>query len=280
MLTAAEALRSAGRRRPPPSLTHLYHEYLMQRIEAYKNSVSRDELMRLAGEASDGLRDSDESQFLLTELLAGEVVDALIRKRLKLTGRKKFAEHILSLRVAQREPTHWGLDGVCPVVPLVPRLVPSDRALVVGAGAEACACLLLAHDVEVVFWASDLGVVERLEQRMTTESLAARFLALMVKLGHWVPTCDPFDLVVVDLGALAELDGPTRFDTLRALQAQTNAQGLHVLLPSTALVPEAVFTFYDGWEREDPPRRKRGPRPAGCVLAKPAPAEHRQAAGA
>ena len=53
-----------------------------------------------------------------------------------------------------------------------------------------------------------------------------------------------------------------------------------MLLPSTALVPEAVFTFYDGWEREETPRRKRGPRPAGCILVKPAPAEHRKAAGA
>ena len=52
MLTATDALRSAGRRRPPPSLTQLYQEYVMQRIEAYKNSISRDELMRLGAEAS------------------------------------------------------------------------------------------------------------------------------------------------------------------------------------------------------------------------------------
>ena len=281
MLTAADALRAAGRRRPPPSLTHLYHEYVMQRIEAFKNSVTRDELMRMAGEATAGLYESDETQLVLTELLTGEVVDQLIRKKLKLKSQKKFGEHILKLRVAQREPTHWGLDGVCPVVPLLPRLVPSDRALVVGSGAEACACLLAAHDVDVVYWAADLGVVERLEQRLATESLAARFFALMVRFGDWMPPCiDPFDLVVVDLGALAELDSPTRFDALRALQSQTNASGLHVLLPSTALVPEAVFTFYDGWDREQTPRRRRGPRPAGCVLVKPAPTEHRQAAGA
>ena len=60
----------------------------------------------------------------------------------------------------------------------------------VGAGAEACACLLLAHDVEVVFWASDVGVVERLEQRMATESLAARLLAQMVQFSVWLPTFD------------------------------------------------------------------------------------------
>lgn len=281
MLTAADALRTAGRRRPPPSLTQLYHEYVMQRIEAFKNSVTRDEIMRLAGEATAGLYDSDESQLVLTELLTGEVVDQLIRKKLKLKSQKKFGQHVLKLRAAQKEPTHWGLDEVCPVVPLLKRLVSSDRALVVGPGAEACACLLTAHEVDVVFWAADLGVVERLEQRIATESLAARFFALMVQFGDWLPPCtDPFDLVVVDLAALAELDSPTRFDALRALQAQTNAQGLHVLLPSPALVPEAVFTFYDGWNREETPRRRRGPRPAGCVLVKPSPAEHRQAAGA
>lgn len=281
MLTAADALRSAGRRRPPPSLTQLYHEYVMQRIEAFKNSVTRDELMRMAGEATAGLYESDESQLVLTELLTGEVVDQLIRKKLKLKSQKKFGEHVLKLRVAQREPTHWGLDGVCPVVPLLPRLVPSDRALVVGSGAEACACLLTAHDVDVVYWASDLGVVERLEQRIATESLAARFFALMVQFGDWLPPCiDPFDLVVVDLGALAELDSPTRFDALRALQSQTNANGIHVLLPSPTLVPEAVFTFYDGWDREETPRRRRGPRPSGCILVKPSPTEHRKVAGA
>lgn len=281
MLTAADALRSAGRRRPPPSLTHLYHEYVMQRIEAFKNSVTRDELMRLAGEATAGLHDSDEGQLVLTELLMGEVVDQLIFKRLKLKNQKKFGPHLLKLRAAQKEPTHWGLDGVCPVVPLLPRLVPTDRALVVGAAAEACTLLLAAHDVGVTFWASDLGVVERIEQRAATESLATRCFAQRIQLDYRLPTCTgPFDLIVVDLGALAELDGPTRFDALRSLQAQTQVQGLHVLLPSATLVPEAVFTFYDGWEREDTPRRKRGPRPSGCVLVKPVAADHRQAARA
>jgi hypothetical protein len=281
MLTAADALRTAGRRRAPPSLTHLYHEYVMQRIEAFKESVTRDELMRLAGEAKDGLDESDEGQLVLTELLMGEVVDQLIFKRLKLKTQKKFGPHLLKLRAAQKEPTHWGLDGVCPVVPLLPRLVPTDRALVVGPAAEACTFLLAAHDVDVVFWASEIGVIERMEQRAATESLATRCFAQMVQFGYRLPMCAaPFDLMVVDLGALAELDSPTRFDALRALQTLTHEHGLHVLLPSSTLVPEAVFTFYDGWEREEPPRRKRGPRPAGCILVKPAPAEHRKAAGA
>ena len=102
MLTAADALRTAGRRRPPPSLTHLYHEYVMQRIEAFKDSVSRDELMRLAGEAKDGLEQPDEGQLVLTEVLMGEVVDQLIFKRLKLKTQKRFQQHVLKLMVAQK----------------------------------------------------------------------------------------------------------------------------------------------------------------------------------
>ena len=100
MLTASDALRTGGRgrRRPPPSLTHLYHEYVMQRIEAFKNSVTRDELMRLAGEATDGLDEPDEGQLVLTELLMGEVVDQLIFKKLKLKTQKRFQQHVLKLR--------------------------------------------------------------------------------------------------------------------------------------------------------------------------------------
>ena len=85
---------------------------------------------------------------------------------------------------------------------------------------------------------------------------------------------------MVDLGALAEVDSPTRFDALLALQSQTNPNGLHVLLPSTALVPEAVFTFYDGWDREQTPRRRAWPPPCRLCPGQTRPAEHRQAAGA
>ena len=210
MLTAADALRSAGRRRPPPSLTQLYHEYVMQRIEAFKNSVTRDEIMRLAGEATAGLYDSDESQLVLTELLTGEVVDALIRKKLKLKTQKKFGEHVLKLRAAQKEPTHWGLDESLPGRAAAEAAGPdrpgTRRRARVPRRAPASSP---AHDVDVVFWASDLGVVERLEQRLATESLAARFFALMVHLRRLASPCtDPFDLVVVDLASLAEAGQP------------------------------------------------------------------------
>jgi hypothetical protein len=281
MLTATDALRTAGRRRPPPSLTQLYNEYVMQRIEAYKNSISRDELMRLGGDAADELFADDQGQLVLTEVLMHEVVDELIKKRLKLKSLRRWKESFLKLRAAQREPTHWGLDTTCPVVHLLSRLEPTDRALTIGTVAELPAYLLTAHDVDVMYWGPDMGLIERAEQRMLTESLSARFLGLMVQLATWIPaTADPFDLMVIDLGVLEDLDSDRRYEVLRSLQERTREQGVHVLLPSPTLVPEAVYTFYEGWKRESPPRRRKGPRPIGQVLTRPAATSFRRAARA
>ena len=52
------------------------------------------------------------------------------------------------------------------------------------------------------------------------------------------------------------------------------------MLPSPTLVPEAVFTYYDGWKREQPPRRRKGPRPVGVVMVRPTAAPIRRAARA
>jgi hypothetical protein len=281
MLTATDAIRTAGRRRPPPSLTQLYNEYVMQRIEAYKNSISRDELMRLGGDAADELFADDQGQLVLTEVLMHEVVDEQIKKRLKLKSLRRWKESFMKLRVAQREPTHWGLDTTCPVVHLLSRLEPTDRALTIGTGAELPTYLVLAHEVEVIHWGPDMGLIERLEQRCVTETMAARLYALTVQLATWIPaTADPFDLMVIDLGVLEDLDSDRRYEVLRSLQERTREQGVHVLLPSPTLVPEAVYTFYEGWKRESPPRRKKGPRPIGQVLTRPCSAPFRRAARA
>ncbi len=66
MLTAAE-VQGRRRRRPPPSMKQLYQEYVLQRIEAYKNSLTRDQLLKLGDEAIDEMRASAEEQFVLTK---------------------------------------------------------------------------------------------------------------------------------------------------------------------------------------------------------------------
>jgi hypothetical protein len=48
MLNAADLRTTARRRRAPYSDKQHYHEYILQRVEGYKNSIGRDELLRVA----------------------------------------------------------------------------------------------------------------------------------------------------------------------------------------------------------------------------------------
>lgn len=281
MLTARDARRDTGRRRAVPSQKQRYDEYVLQRIEAFKNSISREELMRLAGEAAAALDEGADDQFVLTEMLMVDVVDTLIIKRLRIKSFRRWREQFAKLRGAQREPTHWGLDRTCPLVPLLGRVEPGDRALVIGSGAEACAYLLAAHDADIRFWDTEIGVVERVEQKMGMESLATQFFACCVPLDRWIPSDGaPYDILVLDVGALAEVDSRLHPEIIARLQGLTAEGGVHVLLPARTLVPEAVYSFYSGWVREQAPTLRRAPKSRGAVLVKPAAEEIRQAEGA
>ena len=269
MLTATEGRQA--RRRPPPSLMQQYQEYVLQRIEGFKNSMPREELLRLGDEAVSEMQSTTEGQFVLTEVLMLESVDRLIMKRLALRSYRRWRQQFLKLRAAQREPTHWGLEPDCPLVSLLPRVEGEDAALVVGA--EAAAYLLAAHDAAVTFIASDLGAVERLEAGMANESLASSFTSYFVQPGGWLPALDgPLALVVVDAGSLSDATGAARVEFLAALQAHTAVGGVHVLLPGRGrLAPEALLSSYEGWIRDDVARsRRRGStRRRGMVLTRP-----------
>ncbi len=272
MLTAAEALHVERRRRPRPSLRQQYDEYILQRIESYKNSVARNELLRLGEEAATELLASAEGQFVLTEVLMVDYVDDLIKRRLKLKSYRQWRQYVKSLRDAQRQPTHWGLEPDCAVVGLLRRIEPDDHAVVVGPSAESIACLLAAHDMAVTFMAGDLGTVDRIESRFESEALTASFVAYVVDFGRWLPpVADAVAMTVLDAGTLGELDSATCADLVRALKARTACHGLHVLLPGTSgLKPEALLSLYDGWSREKvgKPRRRTTPS-RGIILTKP-----------
>jgi hypothetical protein len=244
----------------------------MQRIEHYKQTVSREELLRLAGEEQAALDDGSNEQFVLTEVLMGEIVDAAIRKRLKLKGFNRWRQTFAKRRSAQQQPTHWGLDNTCPLVGLLGRIEPGDRALVIGQGAEAQAYLLAAHDADISFWDADFGVCDRVEQKMKDECLATQFFSCCVPLARWIPSHGaPYDILVLDMGALADYDARCHPEIIDRLQELTAEGGVHVLLHSRSLVPEAVYSFYGGWEREAPVGTRRSAKARGAVLVKPAP---------
>src|SRR5512144_2029371 len=130
MLSVSQIRETQRRRRSPYSDKQHYQEYILQRIEGYKNSIGRDELMRLGDEAASELQTTGEGQFVLTEVLMLETVDRLIMKRLALRPYRRWRQQFIKLREAQRTPTHWGLEPTCPLARLLPRVEPEDQVLV------------------------------------------------------------------------------------------------------------------------------------------------------
>ncbi|MES1259744.1 MAG: class I SAM-dependent methyltransferase, partial [Gemmatimonadota bacterium] len=160
------------------------------------------------------------------------------------------------------------------VAGLAPRVEPDDPILVVGAGAEACAYLLAAHDGVVTFIDSDFGVVERAENRIAQESLSSTFEAVCVGFGQWLPCISgKFMLVVIDAGTLAVLKPNERRVLLAELQGLTLPGGLHALVPdSLGSGPEGLAGHYASWQRESIPqsgRRTRGAQSRGAMFTKP-----------
>jgi hypothetical protein len=278
VLNAAQVRGAANRRRSPYSDKQYYQEYILQRIEGYKNSIGRDELLRLGDEAAAELQTAAEGQFLLTEVLMLESVDRLIMKRLSLRPYSKWRRQFVKVREAQRTPTHWGLEPGSPLARLLPRIEPRDITLVIGSGAEPAAYLLAAHDAVVTFLAGDLGCVERVESRVAAEGLGSLFEAYVAQAGPSLPEFvdfgDALDLVVLDPGVLADLSAACRMEFVADLQRLSRPGGVHLVLPCCpSLSPEALLAFYSGWTVEEEGRRRKragvARRPEGLVLGCP-----------
>ncbi|HEX7336198.1 MAG TPA: hypothetical protein VF252_03230 [Gemmatimonadales bacterium] len=277
MLSPTEVRQSQRRRRSPYSDKQHYQEYILQRIEGYKNSIGRDELLRLGDEAASELQATSEGQFVLTEVLMLESVDRLIMKRLSLRPYRRWRQQFIRLRAAQRMPTHWGLEPHCPLASLLPRIESEDTALVVGTEAEPTTYLLAAHDAAVTFIASDLGCVERVESRMAAEALASLFESYVAQLDPTLPdflsSLGELDIVVLDPSALLELSAADRAALVYDLKDRSRPGGVHVLLPTCArIAPESLRQLYAGWTQEEDPKRRRragSRRNEGLILAKP-----------
>jgi len=271
MLSLSGEPHSPTTRRPPRSLKQEYHEFLLQRIEEYKNALLREELLEIGDEAVRELEANAAGQYLLTEVLLLEHVDRIIARRLRLPSFPRWREKHRALRTAQREPTHWGVESDGPLVSCARRLEPGDLAVVVGAAALPAALFIAAHDAEVFLVDQDLRAIEAAESRAVTEQLAGRFQALVITFGSWFPDVSP-SVVVIDPGALAPTRGRHRNALLTDLQTRTRPGGLHIILPSPTaaqvipLAPEALQAQYGGWEIT---RRRRAKAGAGFTATKP-----------
>jgi hypothetical protein len=267
---SAERLSATRAARPSRSPKQEYQEFILQRIEEYKNAIPREELLQIGDEAVRELQASAQDQYLLTEVLLLEHVDRIIARRLRLPSFPRWRQKHRALREAQREPTHWGLDHAHPIVPWAPRLEPGDLVVVVGAAALAEALFLAAHDIEVFLVDQDLGAVEAAEGRAVTEQLAGALQALVINFGSWFPDLSP-SLVVLEPSSLADLRAKDRSALIADLQSRTRSGGVHIILSAGAsrevipLAPEALQALYSGWQLQRNRRSKRN----GFTATKP-----------
>src|SRR5437667_11995985 len=252
--------RSRIARRPPRSLKQEYQEFLLQRIEEYKNRLSRAELLEIGDEAVRELEESSAGQYLLTEVLLLEHVDRIIARRLRVPAFPRWRSKHRALRATQREPTHWCLEPDGPLVSCAARLEPGDLALVLGAAALPAALYLAAHDAEVFLLDQDLGAIEAAEGRAVTEQLAGRFQALVIHWGSWLPDVAP-SLVVLDPTALVPARPRDRNAVIADLQARTRPGGVHIVLASAPapreeipIAPAAREALYGDWTLTRRPR--------------------------
>jgi hypothetical protein len=258
-------------RRAPRSLKQEYQEFILQRLEEYKNTVPRTELLQIGDEAVRELQTSAQDQYLLTEVLLLEHVDRIIARRLRLPSFPRWRQKHRALREAQREPTHWGLDRAHPIVPWAARLEPGDVVVVLGAAALPEALYLAAHDGDIFLLDQELGAVEAAEGRAVTEQLAGAFQALVINFGSWFPDLAP-SLVAIAPASLAPLRAKQRASLIADLQVRTPSGGVHVLLPPAAenrevipLAPEALQSLYRNWQVQRGRRSKR----SGFTAIKP-----------
>ncbi len=258
-------------RRVPRSLKQEYQEFILQRLEEFKNTLPRAELLKIGDEAVRELQASAQDQYLLTEVLLLEHVDRIIARRLRLPSFPRWRQKHRALREAQREPTHWGMERGHPLVSWAARVEPADIVVVLGAAAMGEALFLAAHDAEVFLLDQDLGAVEAAEGRAVTEQLAGSFQALVINFGSWFPDLAP-SLVAIAPGCLAQLRVKQRTSLIADLQVRTPTGGVHVVLPPAVehrevipLAPEALQTLYRGWQVQPGRRSKR----SGFTAIKP-----------
>lgn len=269
MLTSPQPQRR--RPRQSHSLKQEYEEFILQRIEEFKDQISREELLAIADEAVRELEMGAEEQLVLTEVLLLEHVDRLIIRRLRLPTYRRWRNRHVRLRRAQKQPTHWGLDPATPLAKLVEGVEEDDVVLVVGAAHAPAAFFFAAHDVSVLLIDPELPAVEAAETRAAAESVATRFQAVVVSFEAWFPEVAPA-LVILDPAFLARLDPAARQAALGTIRECTLQGGTHLILPTelppgvTPLAPEALQAGYKGWVVDKP---HRGRRPVWFTATKP-----------
>ncbi len=277
MLTSAA---QGGARRPPRSLRAEYDQFIEQRIEEYKDSLPRADILGIGDEAMHELAGADQLQ--LTEVVLRDQVDSIIRRRLRLPSFRRWRERHLALRAAQSDPGHWGLAAHDPVAALGDLVEDGDVILVIGAADGACTLFLAARGAQVRVADPDIAAVYGLENRAVVEQLGAMIECEVVRLERLAPEPGAFAACVVETGALGPMAPGERAALIQRLKDATPLAGRHAVMPggpghpagTTRLSSDAIASLYADWDilRHSSSGNRR-PRNAGFTAVRPAASE-------
>lgn len=267
-------------RRPPRSLRAEYDQFIEQRIEEYKDSLPRSEILGIGDEAMQELAGADQLQ--LTEVVLRDQVDSIIRRRLRLPSFRRWRDRHLALRAAQSEPGHWGLAAHDPVAGLGDLVEDGDVVLIIGAADGACALFLAARGALVRVADPDIAAVYGLENRAVTEQLGAMIECEVVRLERLAPPGASFAACVVETGALAPLSAGDRAALIHRLKDATAPAGRHAVMPGgttghahsgARLSSDAIRSLYTDWQLISHHAGGRKPRNIGFTAIRPTASE-------
>jgi hypothetical protein len=88
---------------PASPSKQLYLAWVEQRIEDFKDSISRDELLEVADDAVQELYAAPEGQYSLTEIVLRDAVDMLLFRRLGLPTYKQWLK-LCQIDTPERPP--------------------------------------------------------------------------------------------------------------------------------------------------------------------------------
>ncbi len=273
MLSAGTRRRA---RRPPRSLRAEYDLFIEQRIEEYKDSLPRGDILEIGDEAMKELAGAD--QLLLTEVVLRDQVDAIIRRRLRLPAFRRWRDKYVALRAAQSEPSHWGLAEHDPVAELADLVEDGDDVLLVGASDGACALFLAARGALVRVCDPDIAAVYGLENRAINEQLGGRIECEVVRLERFEPAAIAFCACVIEVATLAPLGVQERAAIIGRLKDATPPGGRHAVMPGAPerhgsggrLSSDALRRDYADWHIERPHvPASRKPRNIGFSAIRP-----------
>ncbi|MDA1081819.1 MAG: hypothetical protein O2973_09095 [Gemmatimonadetes bacterium] len=247
------------------SLRHEYNMYLEREVEAYKESVSRTQLLSIAESAYSALE--GELQLGMRDVLLAAEVDRFIARRLKIPAFVTWRRRRMRNATEPKRPEYWGLRSDSPLAHAIGPASLRAPVVVSGARIQGSALYLAANGCDVKAIEPEADVVERVLSAASEAGLRGRITGLTTDLRDWSPD-GPVSAVICTPAAFSDLSAHERQRVINVLQSATADGGVHlvetIVAGQVALTEDELRAHYQGWQVSMVPE----PGAAGTFVAR------------